>query len=186
MTDTDKDELLLEKARSGNQDAFLLLYRRHGTPIFRFLYRLLGSAEIAEDIAHDCFVSLIRGSEKSSFSAPASLRTRLYSIARGRAMEYLENWDQRAVVTDVIKADARRNKSDNQPSGGRLISEVAEGVASLPALEREALILSEYEGLILADIAAIVGAEMRTVAARLESARERLRRFLEDDLCGNL
>jgi RNA polymerase sigma-70 factor (ECF subfamily) len=178
VTDTDKDELLLEKARGGNQEAFLVLYQRHRNPIFRFLYRLLGSAELAEDIAHDCFLSLIRDSEKSSSSAPASLRTRLYSTARTRAMEYLEN-------SNVMEFEATQDESDNQAHGGKLVSEVAEGIASLPALEREALILSEYEGLELDEIAAIVGADVRTVAERRESARQRLRNVLANHLSGN-
>jgi RNA polymerase sigma-70 factor, ECF subfamily len=178
VTDTDKDELLLEKARGGNKDAFLLLYERHRSQIFGFLYRLLGSAEIAEDIVHDCFLSLIRGSDKSSSSAPAALRTLLYSTARTRAMEYVEN-------SSVMEVEATQDESDNQAHGGELVSEVAEGIASLPALEREALILSEYEGLGLDEITAIVGADVRTVAERLESARQRLRNVLANHLSGN-
>jgi DNA-directed RNA polymerase specialized sigma24 family protein len=57
------DELLLEKAGDGDQAAFLELYDRHREPIFRFAYRLLGSVEIAEDVTHDCFLSLIRKPE---------------------------------------------------------------------------------------------------------------------------
>ena len=30
------------------------------TPVFRFAYRLSGTVETAEDITHDCFLSLIR------------------------------------------------------------------------------------------------------------------------------
>jgi RNA polymerase sigma factor (sigma-70 family) len=99
-------------------------------------------------------------------------------------MEYLENGDQAAVARDAVKADPnpRRNKPANQARDEKLVSDVAEGIASLPTLEREALILSEYEGLGLDEIAAIVGADMRTVAARLESARQRLRNVLANHL----
>jgi RNA polymerase sigma-70 factor (ECF subfamily) len=54
------DELLLKKAGEGDQAAFLDLYDRYREPIFRFAYRLLGSVEVAEDVTHDCFLSLIR------------------------------------------------------------------------------------------------------------------------------
>ena len=184
VTETDTDEVLLEKARSGNQDAFLLLYQRHVGSIFRFLYRLVGSAEIAEDIAHGCFLSLIRSSEESCSSAPASLRTCLYSTARTRAMQYLKNSGQTAVAQDTVKIDAspKTNKLENQSYDGQLVSDVAEAVAGLPALEREALILSEYEGLLVEEIAAIVGADIRTLAGRIENARKRLRSALEKHL----
>ncbi len=182
MIDTVKDEFLLGEARSGDQIAFLLLYQRHGNPIFRFLYRLLGSAEIAEDITHDCFLSLIRGSEKSSSSAPASLRIGLYSTARTLAMQYLRNSGQARVEKESGKfhSSSTEDKPTNEPQDRRLVSEVEEAVASLPTVEREALILWEYEGLEMDEIAAIVGTDMRTVAARLESARLRLR----NALCG--
>ena len=94
-------------------------------------------------------------------------------------MKYLENSDH-AVVKDVMEVDAtpRITKADSQADGGNLVSEVAEGVASLPTLEREALVFSEYEGLGLGEIAAIVGVDVETVAARLESAHQRLRNVL--------
>jgi DNA-directed RNA polymerase specialized sigma24 family protein len=59
-----------------------------------------------------------------------------------------------------------------------LIPAVGKAVVSLPLLEREALILSEYEGLELNEISTIVGANENLVAARLESARKRLRDIL--------
>ena len=52
---------------------------------------------------------------------------------------------------------------------------VERAVAALPLLEREALILFQYEGLTLAEIAEVVGAEVGTVKGRLHRARERLR-----------
>lgn len=48
-------------------------------------------------------------------------------------------------------------------------------ISSLPFFERETLILAEYEGLELDQIAAVVDADENTVGARLESARKRLR-----------
>lgn len=181
MADTIKDEFLLEKARRCDQDAFLLLYQRHGSPIFRFLFRLLGSAEIAEDITHNCFLNLIRRSEKPQSRAPTLLRNRLYSDARELAIEYLspgERVGKDAVHDETI---SRRNEQPNWTHDGRLSSEVAEAVASLPLLEREVLIFSDYQELGLDDIAVIVGIDRGTVAVRLESARERVRRFLANN-----
>jgi RNA polymerase sigma-70 factor (ECF subfamily) len=51
-------------------------------------------------------------------------------------------------------------------------------VAALPPLQREALILFEYEGLSLEEIAEAAGVEIGTVKARLHRAREALRRRL--------
>jgi RNA polymerase sigma-70 factor (ECF subfamily) len=62
---------------------------------------------------------------------------------------------------------------------GELGSKVREAVLSLPALQREALVLFEYEGLALSEIADLVGADVGAVKARLHRARGRLRSQLE-------
>jgi RNA polymerase sigma-70 factor (ECF subfamily) len=183
VADTFKNELLLEKARSGDQSAFLLFYERYRVQIFRFLFRLLGSAELAEDITHDCFLKLIRGFQRSKAAEPTLLRNRLYSAARDLAMEHLRTSHGEPVGKDASQDDT--NSRGNRTYDGRLSSKVAGAVASLPALEREAVILSEYEGLGSSEIAEIVRIDKESVALRLESARQRLRSVLANDLCGN-
>ena len=55
-----EDERLLERAGSGGEKAFALLYERHRQLVFSFAYRLLPSREIAEEVTHDCFLSLFK------------------------------------------------------------------------------------------------------------------------------
>ena len=55
---------------------------------------------------------------------------------------------------------------------------VAQMVGRLPELQREALILFEYEGLPLSEIAAIVKTDVGAVKSRLRRARESLKRVL--------
>ncbi len=51
-------------------------------------------------------------------------------------------------------------------------------IDELPPLQREALVLFEYEELVLAEIAEIVGVDIGTVKARLHRARQCLKRSL--------
>jgi RNA polymerase sigma-70 factor, ECF subfamily len=51
-------------------------------------------------------------------------------------------------------------------------------VQALRPLQREAVILAEYEGLTLAEIARAVDTDVGTVKSRLHRARENLRRLL--------
>ena len=55
---------------------------------------------------------------------------------------------------------------------------IAAAIAALPPLQREAVILFEYEGVTLEELAQIVGADAGTVKSRLHRARARLRRAL--------
>ena len=56
-----------------------------------------------------------------------------------------------------------------------LAAEVERAIADLPPLQREALVLFEYEELSLAEIAVVVGADLGAVKGRLFRAREKLR-----------
>ena len=176
MPDRITDELLLERAAGGDQAAFVELYERHRHAVFRFAYRLLGTVEMAEDITHDCFLSLIR--RPGNFDpARGSLRTYLYSAARNLAFKYFRNSGRETAIDDLIQEPPI--PSGNQPLprllDEELSSKVQQAVASLAPLQREALVLFEYEGLPLSEIASIVGADVGAVKARLHRARERLR-----------
>jgi RNA polymerase sigma-70 factor (ECF subfamily) len=57
-------------------------------------------------------------------------------------------------------------------------TKVKEAIFSLPPLQREALILFEYEGLSLNEVAEIAGTDVGAIKARLYRAREGLKRLL--------
>jgi RNA polymerase sigma-70 factor (ECF subfamily) len=170
---------LLQRAGEGDQAAFLELYERHREPIFHFAYRLLGSVEIAEDVTHDCFLSLIRKPENFR-SERGGLRPYLFAAARNLAMKHFRNQGREAALDEM--AEEPRVSERQQPLGRlldeELALEVTRAVLGLPPLQREALVLFEYEGLALREIAEIVGADVGAVKARLFRARESLRNTL--------
>jgi RNA polymerase sigma-70 factor (ECF subfamily) len=82
------DARLVEQVRGGDEEAFRTLYGRFRDPLFRFGYRLTGSAETAEDLVHDCFVGLFRG----GFDArKGSLGTYLYGAVRNLARKHFRD-----------------------------------------------------------------------------------------------
>jgi RNA polymerase sigma-70 factor (ECF subfamily) len=186
LPDRDTDGQLLEKAGRGDQSAFLELYERHREPIFRFAYRLLGSVERAEDVTHDCFLSLIRKPENFDPSR-ASLRTYLYAAARNLAIKHFRIFGRESALDDLAEDQMVpvREEPLRQLLDEELSEKVREAVASLPPLQREALVLFEFEGLTLSEIADVVGADVGAVKARLHRARERLRNNLRHYLNTN-
>ncbi len=176
MTNQETDERLLEQAANGNTAAFQILYERYRDPIFRFAYRMLGSAEAAEDVAHDCFLGLIK--EPGRFdSAKASLRTYLYAAARNQAAKRYQSFARESAIDELSYEPrmAEHHQPIRKVLDDELAEEVQSAIASLPPLQREALVLFEYEDLSLAEIGAIVGADSNTVKARLFRARDKLR-----------
>ncbi len=189
MTDGAAEAELLLKAARGDEAAFLLLYERHRTPVFRFACRMLGSPQQAEDVTQECFLSILR--RPDAFRAErASLRTYLCAIARHLALKLLRKRCQETVVDDP--PDDPANPSAGPRAGDPLQSvlddeaagAVRRAVEALPPLQREAVVLFEYQEMSLADIAAACEVDVGTVKSRLHRARERLRRTLAPFLAG--
>ena len=164
---------LLAQARRGDEAAFLALYQRYRLPAFRFAYRLTSSAAAAEDIVQECFLALLGGAAFDH--RQGALRTYLLGIARHLAWKRV-----RLVERETEEADDRAGDLD--PLRDLLASEraalVERAVAALPLLQREALILFQYEELSMEEIATITGVDVGAVKARLFRARESLRRRL--------
>jgi len=173
------DEALLKRAGAGDQAAFLELYDRHRQPIFHFAYRLLGEADIAEDVTHDCFLSLIRKPENFR-PERASLRTYLFSAARNLALKHFRTSGRETGLDEMTEEPQlpQRHGPLRKLLDEELAAEVRKAVFSLAPLQREALILFEYEELSLNEIAEITGADVGAVKGRLYRARERLKSIL--------
>jgi len=180
------DERLLKDAGEGDQAAFLELYDRYRDPIFRFAYRLLGSVEVAEDVTHDCFLSLIR-KPKNFRPELASLKTYLYAAARNLALKHFRDQGRETGLDEVSEEprDASRRGPLRKVLDEELATRVREAILSLPPLQREAVILFEFEGLSLNEVAEVAGTDAGAIKARLYRAREGLRRMLRPYLEGN-
>jgi RNA polymerase sigma-70 factor (ECF subfamily) len=181
-----EDELLLKRAGDGDQAAFLEIYERHRLPVFRFAYRLLGSVEAAEDVTHDCFLSLIRNSANFD-STRASLRTYLLAAARNLSMKQFRNAGREASLEELVEEPAypAQQQPLNVVLDEELANQVRKAVMSLPALQREALVLFEYEELSLSEIAEITQSDVGAVKGRLFRARDGLKRMLRPYLSAN-
>jgi len=134
---------------------------------------------MAEDITHDCFLSLIRKPENFN-PGRASLRTYLYSAARNLSLKNFRDSGRETAIEGLerepeipVREEPLRRLLDEE-----LTVKVKEAVSSLPPLQREALVLFEYEGLALSEIASVVGTDVGAVKARIHRARQRLKNTL--------
>jgi RNA polymerase sigma-70 factor (ECF subfamily) len=151
---------------------FETVFREHKDAVYRFAWRMTSSPEAAEDIAQDVFVSLLR--RPGSFNpARGALRSFLLGAARNLA---LKRWRSESRWDELD--DERFVAEPVDPECGEVAELVGLAVRSLPPLQREVLVLSEYEELSLEEIGRIVESEIGTVKSRLYRARENLRRML--------
>lgn len=151
---------------------FQAAFAQHKDAVYRFAWRMSGSPAIAEDITQDVFVALLRHPDRFD-PARGTLRAFLFGIARNlslrhwRAEHRFEPLDEEEFVAEPI--DCER---------GDIGEMVGRAVRALGPLQREVVVLAEYEGLTLTEIARAVEADVGTVKSRLHRARENLRRML--------
>jgi RNA polymerase sigma-70 factor, ECF subfamily len=179
LPDRITDELLLKRAGGGDQAAFVQLYERHRNRVFRFSYRLVGSVELAEDVTHDCFLSLLKRPEGFD-STRGSFESYLYSAARNLSLKHFRNSGREGALDELEEEPATpiRDQPLRKLLDHELSVKVKEAILGLPPLQREALVLFQYEALTLGEIARVVGSDVGAVKARLHRARERLRNTL--------
>lgn len=185
MPDENMDRTLVEQVKAGNDRAFDMLMERYKRPVLNFLYRMIGDASAAEDIAQEAFVRAYRGMLRPTFRlTKAEFSTWLFQIARNAALDYIRRKRRRPAASfDAMEADGAnftgniRSAAENTMAkeAGEL---VAAAIALLPEEQRTAIVLSEYEGLPDARIADIMKCSQKSVGARLYRARRFLRERL--------
>ena len=172
------DQRLLEATADGDEEAFVEIYRRHHPRVFRFALRMTGSPDAARDLTQVCFTALLEAPRRYR-GLQARLGTYLCAVARNQSLKQLRR----------VRREVQGEPDDHPPDGvrgplGLLLAEeeariVRRAVLALAPLHREVVILVEYEGMALSEVAEVVGADVGTVKVRLYRARRKLRRALE-------
>ncbi len=178
---TVRDEELLRRLLSRDEDAFRELYRRRQAGIYRFALRMSGSEMIAEDVVQEAFMALMREGARYD-SEKGSVNAFLFGIARNHVLKRLER--DRSLVQ--IDAHLESNEGivpeqlivDGDPLGdlthNELIDSVRRAVLALPARYREVMILCDLEEMSYIETAATLGCAVGTVRSRLHRARAML------------
>lgn len=150
---------------------FRAVFEQNKDAVYRFAWRMCGSSAVAEDIAQEVFLTLLR--QPGRFDpARGALRSFLLAVARNLALKRWRDqhrWDELGDDFAIPALDLESRE---------IADAVSTAVASLPILQREVLILAQYEELPLEEISRAVDAEIGTVKSRLHRARENLKRML--------
>ncbi len=151
---------------------FRQAFEEHKHAVYAFAFRMTGSSGAAEDMAQECFLELLRCPDRFD-AARGSLRAFLLGVTRNLA---LKHWRAERRLDPLDDHEIEDRSFD--PNSGEIAALVGATVRSLPVLQREAVVLFEYEGLTLEETAAITGVDVGTVKSRLHRAREKLRHVL--------
>lgn len=181
------DEQLFADYRRGEADAFRTLIDRHHDDLLRFLMRLVGGRQAAEDVFQETFLQIHTSGD--SFDIERRFRPWLFTIAANKGRDYLRRKGRRQVMelsAPISKAGSAGSGGDGTafidllqidippPSSGMEAGELERQVqAALDTLShplREILLLSYFNRLTYAQIAEELEIPLGTVKSRLHAA----------------
>src|SRR5438477_6388726 len=164
----EKQDALLKRAVRGDELAFMALYQKHQSALYRYALRMTGSPWAAEEVVQEVFLLLIREPEKYR-PERGELGAFLYGVARNRVMKYLEKRPREASL-DRMNENGNAWKEPEDPLTPMMIAEkserieqVREAVLGLPAEFREAVVLCELEELSYEEAAQACGCPVGTI-----------------------
>ncbi|MFI5235508.1 MAG: sigma-70 family RNA polymerase sigma factor [Gemmatimonadales bacterium] len=157
----------------------------HLDVLYRVARRMTGEAADAEDLVQETLLKALRGWE--GFRPGSNARAWLLTILRNAFINGYRRRRREPVTLDLDAADRHsiiHDVAGSDPEGEfftKLVDEtVLQAVDALPDDFREALVLSDLEGLAYAEIAQVLGVPVGTVKSRLFRARRLLQRALHD------
>jgi len=167
------DEHLMLAFSKGSAESFNELFLRYKQPIYGFFRRRTADPSHAEELAQEAFLVLVRAAAR--YEPRALFRTYLYAIAfkilraHRRKMAFRATFFGRpSTIPDPAKQDATESGLW-----------VRRAVEKLAGIDREVLLLREFEQLSYAEIADLLQLPVNTVRSRLFRARAALRSLLE-------
>ncbi|MBV8865358.1 MAG: RNA polymerase sigma factor, partial [Acidobacteriaceae bacterium] len=161
-----------------DEEAFLILYRRHQGPVFRFALHMSGSRDTAEDVTQEVFMAMLTEADKY-LPDHSPLQAYLIGIARNHVRRHLR----------TIRERPDRIGPDSGSHGDYLIDELSrdqdltalrKAILSLPPAYREIIVLCDLESIDYVNAASQLGCPVGTVRSRLHRARV----ILQAKLCG--
>ena len=179
-----KEDLLLEKARHGDQEAFGELVRLYEKKVYALTLRMCKNPDDAAEAAQEAFLAAWQGLK--FFRGEASFSTWLSRLASNACVDLLrkEQRHKAAAGPSLNDADTYIEVADDAATPQELAErselreQIEEGLQSLSPEHREVLILRELHQLSYDEIAQTLDLDTGTVKSRISRGRKALRNFL--------
>ncbi|MDP3891672.1 sigma-70 family RNA polymerase sigma factor [Nocardioides sp.] len=156
----DRDRLiaLVELARSGDKEAFGLLYDHYHTAVYRFLYYRTRSTSLAEDLASETFFRALRSMNNFRWQGK-DFGAWLMTIARNLTTDHYKAGRTRLEqTTEDMGAHDDATEGPESAVLASLTNEVLlTALKSLPPEQQECIVMRFLQGMSIAETAAVLG-----------------------------
>ena len=180
---------LVTRARAGDGDAQAELAERHRKALFFLALQLMGNRDDAMDVAQEALLRFFKTLHR--FDCRRPVRPWLFQIVRNRVVDLYRRKKVRRHdsidATDhdgnpyLVLVDSTVNP-ERDVARSELRVRLLEALGELSSIQREILVLRDYQDLSYSEIADTLNIPIGTVMSRLHGARKRLRQKLQNDL----
>lgn len=179
------DQELMRLIQAGDVSPAAEIFDRYSNRIYNFAYRFLRNSEAAEDATQEVFVKMLK--HANQFHGDAKLSTWLFSITANWCRDYLRKADNKAKEAEEVlysipaPSELAPDRNLERRQDEQMIQKA---LSALTPEQREAILLSRYQGLSYAEIAQISGCSEGAVKTRVFRAMETLKKALAGDVRG--
>jgi RNA polymerase sigma-70 factor (ECF subfamily) len=181
-----EESAAVRQVLAGDRNAYALLVERYGAPLFRYLVRMTGQPQDAEDLVQEAFLRAYLS--LASYDDCYRFSTWLYRIATNLAVNRLQA-GRRIVPFDRFRHDAAHGDDRDPPEPPdpdearrpdlalertQRLETIQRCLDELPDTYRSVVTLRHLAGLSYGEISGCVGLPLNTVRSRLHRGRERL------------
>lgn len=173
MLEPDEDALV--RAAHANPAAFVQLYRKYLTPVYRYALARVGRCAEAEDITSQTFLAALQGI--SHYHGQGKFSTWLFGIARNKCADYFRsNYSAREVpIEDAEEEPAQEPETEQLVEYRARLQDLSRKTVLLPTDQAEALSLRIFAGLSAREVAAVMGRSEAAVKMLIQRAVQNLR-----------
>lgn len=165
------DIAVIERARNGDDEAFVLIYEHYSPLLYRYIFRLLGNQELADDITQETFLKAFQNIR--TIAKDSNISAWLYRIASNACFDVLR---RRKLITwmPMLEESDKNGEFTSDDFTPQVIEAqiIRRTLSEMPPALAVCLVLRSVEGFSCEEIAEILKIPKGTVFSRLARARE--------------
>lgn len=146
-----------------------LLFALHRQGVFRYLCRVVGRPDTAQDLTQEVFLRVTRARVPDADAS--GHRAWVFKIARNLVLNHVRDGIRHGESVAIVETVA--------PATQELALAIKRAVEGLAEVDRDVFLMRESAGLSYAEIAEACDLTVEAVRARLKRAREQLRSALD-------
>ena len=178
------DDLLVSLYLEGNNSAFDVLLNRHKDRLFNYIFFIVRSKEVAEDIFQETFVKAIVTLQQGRYTHDGKFAAWITRIAHNLVIDQFRiERNENTVSNDETEVDLLNDARlaegtiENRMVNEQVLKDVRMLVDELPDCQREVVFMRYYQDLSFKDIADITGVSINTALGRMRYAILNMRRI---------